>query len=147
MWGFLKVKFEVPFLHLISPCGGPEECSQFFFWPFGLERSTLWYGVIPVLLFLFFLTDRGKCRVYKLGIVVEGEQNFIATILSDFYITIFEGPSGHIWLCAPKSLTRNSISWVFDLSMVALGVSCLPFWGGLPVRDRSVEFRFLDFNM
>ena len=37
MWGFLKVNFEVPFLHLISPCGGPEECSQFFF-------LALWLG-------------------------------------------------------------------------------------------------------
>ena len=85
-----------------------------------MERSTLWYGVIPVLLFLYLSINRGKYRAHKLGIGVEGVQNYIAAFLSDFYITIFEGPSGHIWLSAPRSLTRNSISLVFDLSMVAL---------------------------
>ena len=85
-----------------------------------MERSTLWYGVNLFLLFLHFRPDRGKCRVHKLGIGVEGVQNFIATFLSAFYITIFECPSGHVWLFAFGPLTRNSISWVSDFAMVAL---------------------------
>ena len=81
-----------------------------------------------------------------MDISVKRVQDFRRDFLSDFYITIFDGPSCQIWLSAPKSRERNYISRVFDFLMVALWglLSSILRWLTMPENSAENSVKSLD---